>query len=164
MIPPLVQHPSAVARYLRPAACFGLLVMATAVAAQLLARFVVLPMLARADALVDANLAKALAQPVHFRLAEITLAAAKADGSGEPAKIMLQNASADFSQAGWDVRGAIDGNPGTGWAVSPEFGKPHPAVFETAEGSATEAGGTSATTSGGSIGAAGAGSGCASAC
>lgn len=63
-------------RNLRPAACLGLLVMATAIAAQLLARFVVLPMLARADALVDANLAKALAQPVHFRLAEITLAAA----------------------------------------------------------------------------------------
>ncbi len=63
-------------RTLRPAACLGLLVMAIAIAAQLLARFVVLPMLARADALVDANLAKALAQPVHFRLAEITLAAA----------------------------------------------------------------------------------------
>jgi hypothetical protein len=63
-------------RTLRPAACLGLLVTATAIAALLLGRFVVLPMLARADALVDANLAKALAQPVHFRLAEITLAAA----------------------------------------------------------------------------------------
>jgi hypothetical protein len=63
-------------RVLRPAACLGLLVTATAIAALLLGRFVVLPMLARADALVDANLAKALAQPVHFRLAEITLAAA----------------------------------------------------------------------------------------
>jgi hypothetical protein len=76
----------------------------------------------------------------NFVISEITLAAAKADGSGEPRKIMLQNASADFSQQSWDVRGAIDGNPGTGWAVSPEFGKQHTAVFETAEGSENEAG------------------------
>src|SRR5207253_1037129 len=27
---------------------------------------------------------------------------------------------------------AIDNNPGTGWAVSPSFGRPHAAVFEVA--------------------------------
>lgn len=65
-------------RTLRPSACLGLLVCATAIAALGLGRWVVLPILARAHALVDANLAKALAQPIHMRLAEIALAAALA--------------------------------------------------------------------------------------
>jgi hypothetical protein len=56
------------------AGCMGLLVASLAVAAIGLGRFVVLPMLVRAHALVDANLARTLAQPIHFRLAEITLA------------------------------------------------------------------------------------------
>ena len=42
----------------------------------------------------------------------------------------LQNAQADFSQESWAVAGAIDGNEATGWAISPQFGKPHTAVFE----------------------------------
>jgi hypothetical protein len=56
------------------AGCMGLLVASIAVASIGLGRFVVLPMLVRAHALVDANLARTLAQPIHFRLAEITLA------------------------------------------------------------------------------------------
>lgn len=52
----------------------GLLVSSIAVAAIGLGRFVVLPMMVRAHALVDANLARTLVQPIHFRLAEITLA------------------------------------------------------------------------------------------
>ncbi|MCB9875114.1 MAG: PSD1 domain-containing protein [Planctomycetaceae bacterium] len=43
--------------------------------------------------------------------------------------VKLQNASADFSQKGWDVAGAIDGDSKTGWAINPEFGKPHEAIF-----------------------------------
>jgi Protein of unknown function (DUF1553)/Protein of unknown function (DUF1549)/Planctomycete cytochrome C len=43
--------------------------------------------------------------------------------------IALQNPQADFSQQGWDVARAIDGDPKTGWAISPEFGKPHWASF-----------------------------------
>lgn len=58
-----------------PAACLGLLVTSIAISAIGLGRFVVLPMMVRAHALVDANLARTLAQPIHFRLAEITLAA-----------------------------------------------------------------------------------------
>ncbi|HEX7899575.1 MAG TPA: PSD1 and planctomycete cytochrome C domain-containing protein [Planctomycetota bacterium] len=41
----------------------------------------------------------------------------------------LKNAAADFSQADWDVAGALDGNPKTGWAVSPQMGKDHQATF-----------------------------------
>jgi hypothetical protein len=62
-------------RTLGPAACLGLLVTSIAISAIGLGRFVVLPMMVRAHALVDANLARSLAQPIHFRLAEITLAA-----------------------------------------------------------------------------------------
>jgi len=62
-------------RSLRPGACLGLLVAALAIASIGLGRFVVLPMLVRAHALVDANLARSLAGPIHHRLAEITLAA-----------------------------------------------------------------------------------------
>jgi hypothetical protein len=47
---------------------------------------------------------------------------------GKPVK--LQNASADFSQDGYPVAGAIDGKDNTGWAVLPQLGKPHVAVFE----------------------------------
>jgi hypothetical protein len=43
----------------------------------------------------------------------------------------LQNATADFSQQSWAAVGAIDGNEGTGWAIMPEFGKPHELIAET---------------------------------
>lgn len=52
---------------------------------------------------------------------------------GETKRLSLANATADFSQAGWDVAGAIDGNPASGWAVMPKFNQPHMAVFEFAQ-------------------------------
>jgi hypothetical protein len=60
----------------------------------------------------------------NFVLTELKVAAA-----GKPVK--LQNASADFSQEGYPVANAVDGKNDTGWAVQPQFGKPHTAVFET---------------------------------
>ncbi len=48
------------------------------------------------------------------------------------ARVALANASADFSQQGYPAEAAIDGNPGTGWAVAPQVGVRHVAVFETA--------------------------------
>jgi hypothetical protein len=56
--------------------------------------------------------------------------------SGEaeiPVPVALRNASAEFSQAGWAVAGAIDGNEQSGWAVMPRFNQPHVATFETHE-------------------------------
>src|SRR5207248_3468440 len=53
---------------------------------------------------------------------------------GDPSQstlVELQNAAADFNPDSFHVGGAIDGNDETGWAVSPQFGKPHEAVFET---------------------------------
>lgn len=47
--------------------------------------------------------------------------------------IKLANPRADFSQAGWPVTAAIDGDPKTGWAVSPRSRERHAAIFEFAE-------------------------------
>ena len=51
--------------------------------------------------------------------------------NGQPVK--LTSATASFSQRNWAVAGAIDGNPKTGWAINPEFGKPAWAIFRLAE-------------------------------
>ena len=42
----------------------------------------------------------------------------------------LTAARADFSQNDWEVSKAINDNPDDGWAVSPQIGKRHVAVFE----------------------------------
>lgn len=47
--------------------------------------------------------------------------------------LKLAAASADFSQRDFPIRNAIDDDPRTGWAIHPEVGKPHTAVFELAE-------------------------------
>ncbi len=45
--------------------------------------------------------------------------------------IKLHGAVADYSQEGWAVAGAIDGNPTTGWASQGHLGKSNQAVFRT---------------------------------
>ncbi|OAI50287.1 hypothetical protein AYO44_05735 [Planctomycetaceae bacterium SCGC AG-212-F19] len=64
-------------------------------------------------------------------LSEIRLLAAPRNDPAAAKSVVLVNPTADFNQASWDVAKAIDGNPETGWAILPEFGKPHRAVFET---------------------------------
>ena len=55
------------------------------------------------------------------------------EGDPAPAEVKLRSATADFSQDDFPASAAIDGKPRTGWAILPETGKPHAAVFETAE-------------------------------
>jgi hypothetical protein len=43
--------------------------------------------------------------------------------------LSFKKALADFSQNGYDVAGAIDSNPETGWAIDPQESKAHTAVF-----------------------------------
>jgi hypothetical protein len=93
----------------------------------------------RLEALADASLpahGPGRAENGNFVLSEFEVAVRTSDQSGDakapPTSISLANASADFSQQGWDIAGAIDGNPGSGWAVSPQFGTNHTALFETA--------------------------------
>jgi len=47
---------------------------------------------------------------------------------GEP--LELRNPTADFNQNGWGVTQAIDGKAETAWAIYPEVGKNHAAIFE----------------------------------
>ena len=44
--------------------------------------------------------------------------------------LKVAHATATYSQKGWHVSRAIDGNPKTGWAFSPLAGERHAAVFE----------------------------------
>lgn len=90
----------------------------------------------RLEAMNDSRLAAGgpgRAENGNFVLSELKLNVIRKATPDKPETVKLQNASATFSQSGWAVGGAIDGNPGTGWAVSPQFNKTHIAAFETAE-------------------------------
>ncbi len=51
-------------------------------------------------------------------------------GATTPAKpVKLVGAEATFSQAAFPVANAIDGNATTGWAIAPQFGTNHTAIF-----------------------------------
>jgi hypothetical protein len=54
----------------------------------------------------------------------------QAPGEPKPRAVKLTRALADFSQATFEVQKAIDNNLGTGWAIAPQFGRAHVALFE----------------------------------
>ena len=66
-------------------------------------------------------------------LSELRVQAAPKTNATALKPVVLQNPTADFSQQGYNVAAAIDGKLETGWALYPEVGKPHVAVFETKE-------------------------------
>jgi hypothetical protein len=68
----------------------------------------------------------------NFVLHELQLSAIEIGKKGKPARVALNRAEATFSQGGFEVGKAIDNNLGTGWAVSPMFGKPIEAMFQLA--------------------------------
>jgi hypothetical protein len=78
----------------------------------------------------------------NFVLTELRVTAGGQKGPAQP--VVLQNASADHSQQGFAVGAAIDGNAKTGWAIVPQVGRAHVAVFETKE-NAGRPGGTTFT-------------------
>lgn len=63
-------------------------------------------------------------------LTEVKLVAGPAGDAGKAQPLKIKTASADFSQKDFPVAAAIDGKPNTGWAIHPEVGKAHAAVFE----------------------------------
>jgi hypothetical protein len=67
----------------------------------------------------------------NFVLSELRVTAAPKSDPSKAEPVTLQNPIADFSQDGWPVAGAIDGNPGTGWAIHPNVGKDHFVSLET---------------------------------
>lgn len=76
----------------------------------------------------------------NFVLNEFTVTAISKVDPNQSRQLKLRNAVADFSQSSWAVVGAVDGNAGTGWAVSPQFNKTHTAIFEVDEGELYEGG------------------------
>ncbi|GMW03054.1 MAG: hypothetical protein AMXMBFR84_41900 [Candidatus Hydrogenedentota bacterium] len=73
----------------------------------------------------------------NFHLSEIEMNVFE-PGTAEPRKIAFKRATADFSQAEWEVDKALDGRSGSAWGIHPAEGKPHYAVFELAEPLAIE--------------------------
>ncbi len=70
----------------------------------------------------------------NFVVNELKVSVAPKDDPSQTKLLALENASADFGQDNFPAAGAIDGNEETGWAVSPQFGKSHEAVFEVKDG------------------------------
>ncbi|HWB10579.1 MAG TPA: PSD1 and planctomycete cytochrome C domain-containing protein [Pirellulales bacterium] len=69
----------------------------------------------------------------NLHLSEFRVEAAPLVDRSTTKDVGLENATADFDQAGWTVAMAIDGQPGTAWGIYPQVGKPHVAVFECKE-------------------------------
>lgn len=68
----------------------------------------------------------------NFVLTGFELHVQSSDGSNAR-RVAFKQATADFSQKDWAVAGAIDDDPKTGWAISPQNKRRHVAVFECAE-------------------------------
>ncbi len=77
----------------------------------------------------------------NFALSELRVTAAPLEGKGPAVPVKLVGARATFEQKGLPVRAAIDGDRVSSWAVDPQFGKDHAAVFDT-DGEVGFAGGT----------------------
>jgi hypothetical protein len=76
----------------------------------------------------------------NFVLNTFAVTAAPMGHEAEAQPVKLTNARADFSQASWDVGGAIDENAKSGWAIAPQFHRPHWATFRALEPLANENG------------------------
>jgi hypothetical protein len=90
----------------------------------------------RLEALTDASLpanGPGRAPNGNFVIHEFQAAISPKNEPPKSLPVRLQNAAADFSQNNFPIAAAIDGNETTGWAVSPQLGKPHEATFETKE-------------------------------
>ena len=67
----------------------------------------------------------------NFALSDFTVEARPAQGPAFPLK--LAKATATFEQKGLPVKAAIDDDKHSAWAIDPQFGKDHAAVFTLAE-------------------------------
>ncbi len=70
----------------------------------------------------------------NFVLSEIRVFTDGSQGFPNPIRMPLVDASADFHQEGFDPKLSLDAEPDKrGWAISPEMGKDHWAIFTTSE-------------------------------
>jgi mono/diheme cytochrome c family protein len=91
----------------------------------------------RLDALAHSSMHKGgpgRADNGNFALSKIRVFAKSVAGGAET-EVKITKAVADFEQnkASLGIAGSIDDNPKTGWAIDPQFGKDHSAVFTFAE-------------------------------
>jgi len=89
----------------------------------------------RLDVLPDPSLpAEGPGRVAHgnFVLSELTLDIADTADFASARRLELHNGRADFEQGDkpWKAAHVIDGKDDTGWAIAPQFGKPHWATFE----------------------------------
>jgi WD40 repeat protein/serine/threonine protein kinase/tetratricopeptide (TPR) repeat protein len=94
----------------------------------------------RLEVLTDPNLPRngpGRAGAGNFVLNELRVRAASAASPDRARQVQLHGAWADFSQDDFPVAAAIDGDRSTGWAVGPEVGAPHLAIFEVKDSPAT---------------------------
>ena len=87
----------------------------------------------RLEALTDPSLGArgpGRADNGNFVLNEVKVSAIEKGKKGKPVPVGLTNAQATFAQTGFDVARAIDNNPATGWAISPQTSKPQAAMFQ----------------------------------
>jgi len=63
-------------------------------------------------------------------VSELKATAAPVADPSKQTPVEFGKVTSDFGQDGYPAASAVDGNPGTGWAVLPQAGKDHYAVFE----------------------------------
>jgi mono/diheme cytochrome c family protein len=85
------------------------------------------------ETLMDANLpgdgpGRGDPERPNFVLNTFEVSAAPIGKKAQPVKLV--KARADFSQSNYGVEHAIDNDPNTGWAIGPQFHRPHWAIFE----------------------------------
>jgi hypothetical protein len=88
----------------------------------------------RLEALADPSLVRGgpgRAANGNFALSDFRLSIAPKGGKGKPIAVRLRNPRATFEQKGLPVKAAIDNDRKSAWAIDPQFGKDHAAVFET---------------------------------
>jgi hypothetical protein len=88
----------------------------------------------RVEALADPSLPKkgpGRADNGNMQLTNLRVVAKPLAGTGQPVEVKLVHPQATFEQGAYTAATIIDDQPQTGWAVDPEFGKDHAAIFET---------------------------------
>lgn len=76
----------------------------------------------------------------NFDLTDLSLSVGPRYGIGATWKPSLINPKATFEQSGLPIAAVLDSDIKTGWAIDPQFGRDHAAVFELAEDARTDSG------------------------
>ena len=88
----------------------------------------------RLDALADASLpakGPGLSDNGNFVLSDVKVTARPLDAQSKakPVTLKLKAVAATFEQKSYPLAAAVDGKASSGWAIAPEFGKDHAALF-----------------------------------